>query len=122
PCSGAAPQRQDHNRPDLEDDEQWKAFERVLSLLERRGNRVLVLVGPMNEDMMNPPMRGVYQRLKQSVREKLAARGVRFFMAPGLRTDWFSDICHPLGEGYAELARELLKAESAWLLQTSQPR
>jgi Fe-Mn family superoxide dismutase len=38
--------------PDLTTHGQWKAFERTIDILESRHNRVMVLLGPMNEHMM----------------------------------------------------------------------
>jgi hypothetical protein len=107
--------------PVLDSHGQWQAFERLISLFELRGNRVLVLVGPMNEEMMNPEMRNGYQALKQSIREKLSARGVASYVPAPLTSGNFGDICHPLGAGYEELARDLLRNESSWLLGTVQP-
>jgi hypothetical protein len=100
---------------------QWKAFERLISLLELRGNRVLVLVGPMNEHMMVPATRSAYQSLKTALEFKLTERGVEHYIVPLLRSGHYSDICHPLAAGYEELARDLLRARSAWLLAVDQP-
>lgn len=123
PWSGIESAKLDCRWPALEQDHpQWSAFERILSLLAARDNRVLVLVGPMNEEMMSAAMRSGYQQIKQAVRAKLDALGVPSYVAPPLRSEWFSDICHPLGPGYEELARELLKAESARLLGTGSPK
>jgi len=122
PWGGAESAKMDTEWPVLEEHGQWQAFERLLDLLELRQNRVLVLLGPMNEHMMRPPMLEGYQRLKKRIQEKLAIRGVPCFAAPVLRSEYYTDICHPLGAGYEELARELLKSESSWLLGTGQPR
>jgi hypothetical protein len=100
----------------LNEDVQWQAFLRIVSLLESRGNDVLVLLGPMNEHMMAPPTLEVYLRLKGEMSESLRARQVRFFVPSVLPSDHYGDICHPLGAGYEELARELLQKESAWML------
>jgi hypothetical protein len=108
--------------PDLDGHAQWQAFERLITLFELRANRVLVLVGPMNEEMMSPAMRSGYQALKQAIREKLSARGVAAYFPAPLKSGNYSDICHPLGAGYEELARELLRNQSSWLLGTVQPR
>jgi hypothetical protein len=100
----------------LDLDIQWIAFLRVVSLLEGRGNEVLVLLGPMNEHMMAPETLRAYLKLKAEMSESLRAKGVRFFVPSVLPSHHYGDICHPLGPGYAELARELLQKESAWLL------
>jgi len=100
----------------LKEDIQWQAFLRIVSLLESRGNQVLVLLGPMNEHMMAPRTLEIYLQLKAEMAESLRAREIRFFVPSVLPSDHYADICHPLGAGYAELAREMLQKESAWLL------
>lgn len=97
---------------------QWRAFERLLTLLEFRSNRVLVLVGPMNEHMMSPGTRARYVAFKEQIRQRLNERGATYFFVPVLGIDSYGDICHPLGSGYEEWAQELLRVESAWLLHT----
>jgi hypothetical protein len=101
---------------------QWKALERLISLLELRGNRVLVLVGPMNEYMMAPDTRRSYQSLKAVLEFKLTKRGVAHYLAPLLQSEHFGDLCHPVARGYEELAKELLRERSAWFLAVDQPR
>jgi hypothetical protein len=101
---------------------EWKAFERLLILLRYRGNSILAVLGPMNEHMMAPAMREGYQTLKQKMAGKLQAKGFRTFVPSLLPSKYYGDICHPLGQGYEELARELLKKESSWLLGLDKPR
>src|SRR5205085_12368252 len=43
-----------------------------------------------------------YQRLKKRIQEKLVIRGVPCFAAPTLRSEHYTDICHPLGAGAAK--------------------
>ncbi len=100
----------------------WTAFERLLSLLQDRGNRILVLLGPMNEHMMAPAMREQYQALKLKLAGKVKAKGVRCFVASLLPSRQYADICHPLKDGYEALARELLQKESVWMLGLDEPR
>jgi hypothetical protein len=38
-----------------------------------------------------------------------------------LHSSHYADICHPLGSGYQELARELLQKEAAWLFGQDEP-
>ena len=100
----------------LSDDLQWNAFLRIITMLQSRGNDIFVLLGPMNEHMMVPETLAVYLRIKAGMVEQLRAKGVRFFVPSVLPSAHYGDICHPLGVGYAELAREMLQKESAWLL------
>lgn len=122
PWSGLPESKLDATWPDLTRHPQWTSFEHILTLLERRGNRVLVLLGPMNEHMMSDAMRNGYQGFRASVEARLAERGVPCFAPPPLRSEHYNDICHPTGAGYEELARALLKAQSAWLLRPEEPR
>jgi len=107
---------------DLRRDPQWAAFLRTLSLLQARGNDVLVVVGPMNEHMFDRLSLEAYQALKTEMARQIRARGIRCYVPELLRSEQFADICHPLGPGYAALARELLQKESAWLFGREEPR
>lgn len=122
PWDGTPESMLDAAWPVIESHPQWTAFERMLDLLSLRSNRVLVVIGPMNEPMMRPEMRSGYQRVKQELQDRLKARGVHAILAPPLPPALFADICHPIGSGYEQLARELLKAEPAWLLGGGNPR
>ncbi len=125
PSEDSHPQRLTHwdyeqrvpNRwADLAEDHEWAAFLRILTLLRSRGNNVLVLLGPMNEHMMTPETRDSYRSLRSRMEEILRSKGVPTFLPSLLPTEQFADICHPLGSGYATLAREMLQKQSAWLL------
>lgn len=122
PWSGKASERIDELWGDPDSHGEWAAFEQLVGRLQDRGNRVLVLLGPMNEHIMSEGMRERYQGLKDVMARKLREKGVRVFVASLLSSDHYADICHPLGEGYEALARELLQKESAWLLGLKEPR
>jgi len=106
--------------PDI--DVTWTAFEQILQMLQGRGNRILVLLGPLNEHLMAPPMRERYQALKLKMAARLKTLGVRCFVASLLPETHYADLCHPLGAGYEAIAQELLREESAWLLDLDEPR
>lgn len=120
--SGQAASKLDVAWGDLATHAQWLAFERVLEILELRANRILVLIGPMNEHMMSEKMRAGYHEFRAAVERRLAARGTAFYTPPLLATDHFSDICHPTAAGYEELARAMLRERSDWLLRSEGPR
>ncbi|HLY08182.1 MAG TPA: hypothetical protein VKW04_02645 [Planctomycetota bacterium] len=101
---------------ELSQDDQWLAFLRIISLLQARGNDVLVLLGPMNEHMMGADTLDVYLKIKADIAATLLSKGIRCFVPSLLPSEHYGDICHPLGAGYADLAQELLQKESAWLL------
>jgi len=94
---------------------QWQAFERILDRLESRGNRVLIVVGPINEHMLTPAGRESYRLFLDAVRNLLVSRKAPFYVPPLLPPDRFADICHPLAPGYEDLARLLLKDQAEWL-------
>lgn len=100
----------------LDEDLQWQALLRIIALLRSRGNEVLVLIGPINEHMMSPRTLEAYLKIKAEMADLLRAKGIRCFVPSVLPSLDYADICHPLGSGYAEMARELLQKESSWLL------
>jgi len=90
---------------------QWALFQRTVKLLEDRGNRVFVLVGPFNEHMIAPEGRDAYEAIKAAIADWLTQRGVPHLIAPLLPSHLYADASHPLSEGYALLADELLACE-----------
>jgi hypothetical protein len=92
---------------ELETSLQWRSFERSLETLQRRGNRVFVLVGPFNEHMLKPSSLTVYRRLKAEIDLRLTARRVPHFVPPVLPSELYADASHPLADGYALLAEKL---------------
>ena len=106
----------------LRDSPQWAAFERLIDLLQVRENRVLVLVGPMNVHMMSPAVRSGYDEILKQVESRLRGADVPYVIVPLLRSEHFGDICHPLGAGYEDLARELLRTQGTRLVGKEQPK
>lgn len=104
-AAGARPQ----NPPwvGLDTSLQWQAFERLVNLLEERGNRVFVLVGPLNEHMLAPVSRTTYRRILHAVETWLKDRKLPYYIPPVLPSELYADLSHPLGQGYARLARDL---------------
>jgi hypothetical protein len=92
---------------DLETSLQWEAFQRLLKLLEARGNSVFILVGPLNEHMLEPTNLTSYRDLLAAVEGKLEDQGVPAFLAPVLPSELYADLSHPLGQGYALMAKEV---------------
>jgi hypothetical protein len=87
---------------------QWRAFQRLVSLLQERGNRVFVLVGPLNEHMLAPESAASYGRILTRVQSWLADQELETYAPPLLPSRLYADLSHPLGPGYASLARDLL--------------
>jgi hypothetical protein len=86
---------------------QWKSFRRALEVLQGRGNRVFVLVGPFNEHLMTEAGRAGHARLREGIAAWLRGRGVEHAVPPALPSELYADASHPLDAGYAELARQL---------------
>ena len=59
--------RQDYPWVDLDTSLQWRAFRDVVELLQQRGNRVFVLVGPFNEHLLTPASLERYQHVKATI-------------------------------------------------------
>ena len=58
---------QDYPWVDLETSLQWQAFQRLVDVLQQRGNRVFVLVGPFNEHLLTPASLQRYQQVKATI-------------------------------------------------------
>jgi hypothetical protein len=108
--SGITPQ--DYPWIDLGSSFQWPAFRRAVEILEKRGNRLFVLVGPFNEHLLTPNSKNAYREVKKAITDWLETRGIAHAAPPALPSELYGDASHPLAEGYARLARELLKEPS----------
>jgi hypothetical protein len=92
----------------LEDSIQWHSFRQAVGLLKERRNKVFVLVGPFNEHMLDAEDAATYDRIKKTIDEWLTASGVPHWMAPALPASLYADLSHPVADGDASLARQLL--------------
>jgi len=99
--------RQDYPWVDLETSLQWQALRGVVEILQQRGNRVFVLVGPFNEHLLTPESRERYQRVKATIAAWLREKHVPHALPPPLPTEQYGDASHPLAEGYKQLAHQL---------------
>jgi hypothetical protein len=91
---------------------QWEGFRRTVEVLQRRGNRVFVLVGPFNEHLLTPESQQRYQEVKAAIVGWLEKQHIPYAAPPPLASELYGDASHPLAAGYAELARQLLKERS----------
>ena len=98
---------------------QWQAFRRLAKRLQGRGSDLLVVVGPLNEHMMNDATREKYLGFRSAVAAWLSEEDIRFVVPEVLTSDEFADASHPLTEGYERLARRLAPGPvfRAWLGQ-----
>lgn len=92
----------------LEESFQWTQFLRAVEILRARDNKVLVIVGPFNEHMCKPDSLARYAALRDSIALKLRELNVDVFVPAALPSETYGDASHPLSQGYARLARQLL--------------
>jgi len=92
---------------DLDTSLQWQSFRRAVETLRGRGNRVLVLVGPFNEHLLEDGSRAVYAGRKRQAEAWLRENGVPCIVPETLPSHLYADASHPLADGYALLARQL---------------
>jgi hypothetical protein len=90
---------------------QWQSFQRTVRTLQARCCRVFVLVGPFNEHMLKEPSLKAYCRIKDEIAAWLKMKGIPHFLPEVLPSELYADASHPLGSGYAALARQLLAHE-----------
>jgi hypothetical protein len=96
---------------DLPGSIQWGQFRRAVETLRARGNRLLVVVGPFNEHLLQERSLERYLALKAGIVDWLKSQGVAHVVASVLPSDAYADASHPLDRGYALWARELLGHE-----------
>lgn len=107
PLEGTPPEENDpgERRPSI----QWRAFRRTVEVLKRRRNSVFVLVGPFNEHMLTADSLATYRERKRQVASWLRQAGIAHLVAPVLPSELYADASHPLSQGYAIMARDVLQ-------------
>ena len=98
---------QDYPWVDLDTSLQWQAFQRVVQVLQKRGNRVFVLVGPFNEHLMTAESKERYQKVKAAVGAWLDSQQIAHAIPEPLPSELYGDASHPLPAGYEKLAHQL---------------
>src|SRR5207249_4551644 len=92
---------------ELDQSLQWAAFQRLVKLLQSRGNDVLVVVGPFNENILAEENRRGFRRLRDGVGDWLANNHVAYVVPGTLPSALYADASHPLTAGYQLLADRL---------------
>jgi hypothetical protein len=110
--SAKEPRKQDMAWVDLESSLQWRFFRRAVQLLQERGNKVFVLVGPFNEHMLTDRNKLVYGRLKDGIEAWMRENRVPYLIPSALPPECYVDASHPPAEGYALLAKALMESPS----------
>ena len=91
----------------LESSLQWQAFERVIELLEKRGDDIFVVLGPFNEHMMAEENRPAYRKLRDGISLWLSNKHITHVTPEPLSSSLYADASHPLTEGYEQLAKQI---------------
>ena len=97
---------------DLEDSLQWRFFRQAVRLLQARGNRVFVLVGPFNEHMMDAESMAAYTKIQDGIEQWLQQNDVAHCMPAALPAEVYVDASHPIADGYDALAGQLCEDTS----------
>ena len=92
---------------DIETSLQWQAFQRLVATLQAHGNDVFILVGPLNEHMLDPSSLAAYRGILAHVESWLRNQALPHYVPPVLPSNLYGDLSHPLSQGYALLARDL---------------
>jgi hypothetical protein len=97
---------------ELEMSLQWLFFRRSVQLLKERNNSVFVLIGPFNEHRLDAADLDTYRKMQAQIRAWLRKNSIPYYMPAVLPSDLYVDTSHPLGEGYARIARQLFENDS----------
>lgn len=92
---------------ELDQSLQWAAFQRLVKLLQSRGNDVLVVLGPFNEHIMAGENRPAFRRVRERAADWLAQNHIAHVGPEPLPSALYADASHPLTEGYQALASHL---------------
>jgi hypothetical protein len=92
---------------ELDSSLQWTAFKRALQKLRARGNDVLVLFGPFNEQMIAEESRDGFQKLRDGAFRWFNDQRIDYLAPETLPPDLYADASHPLTSGYQLLAEKI---------------
>ena len=101
--------KQDWPWVSIADSRQYAALRRVVALLQKRGNKVTVVLGTVNPHMQTPGSLERYHKLRAEVKADLQKSGVGFIDLPELESREYADASHPLAAGYRKLARYMIE-------------
>jgi hypothetical protein len=97
---------------ELEQSLQWRFFRRSVEHLKRSDCAVFVLVGPFNEHLLTETDVARYGRIKRGIDAWLRTHNIPHAIAIPLPAEHYADASHPVAEGYALLAQQLLEDAS----------
>lgn len=96
----------------LENSLQWRFFRQTVERLQQRGNRVFVIIGPLNEYMLTPQGLATYNERKFAVAAWHEQQGIPYMAPDALPSPTYADLSHPTAQGYALLAKRLKEDDS----------
>jgi len=108
---GRGPGQRNLQWVELETSLQWLFFRRSVELLTKRNNRVFVLVGPFNEHILDADGLAAYRKMKADIETWFRRNNLPYYMPEVLPAHLYVDTSHPLREGYAAIAKQLLENE-----------
>jgi hypothetical protein len=97
---------------ELETSLQWLFFRRSIRLLRKRNNRVFVLIGPFNEHKLDADSVDTYRNMQVEIEAWLRRNNIPYYMPNVLPSHLYVDTSHPLGQGYAVIAKQLFENDS----------
>jgi hypothetical protein len=92
---------------ELETSLQWWAFQQLVDLLKARDNDIFLVVGPLNEHVLDPESTQKYKVLLKKAESRLDQMDIPYLLLPLLPEDLYADTSHPISEGYAILAQHI---------------
>jgi lysophospholipase L1-like esterase len=91
---------------------QWNSFLKVIKILKARNNKVFVIIGPFNPYILTEESLNRYNIMKDKMEKWLEGEEISYRSISDLPSEYYADASHPLKEGYAKIAEELLETES----------
>jgi len=79
--------------------------------LRKRGNDVLVVLGPFNEHLLAEDNRPAFRKLQNDITAWLRESRVPTVVPDTLPSELYADASHPLTQGYALLAKRVCADE-----------
>jgi len=90
---------------------QWDSFKKAVKLLQARKNKVFVIIGPFNPYILTDKSLKRYNAMKKDMETQLRDEGISYASISDLPSQYYADASHPLKDGYAVIAKELLDSE-----------
>ena len=88
---------------------QWCALTDTAKLLKSRGNDVTIMIGGINPGLLDEQTLSGLRKLRTEAAKLLSQENIHSITLPELDAALYADASHPLGDGYALLASDLLQ-------------